>query len=347
MTWLSDTTIDRLRGLAEAPDLEGTRYRVEREIGRGGMGIVYLSRDTALNRDVAIKVLNTAMTSTTMVDRMLREAKIIARLEHPGIVPVHDAGTLNDGRVFYVMKFIRGESLNQSLERLGSINDRLRIFLKACEAVAFAHANGVVHRDLKPENIMLGPFGEVLVMDWGTAKILKLPLDNEESGVDRLSEQETRNDESDTSHGLVIGTPGYMSPEQASGGNVDERSDIYSLGAVLHSLLHLKPLSEASTLIAKDTHPTNQSVRNFDKGVPRPLQAICNVALSQDQSRRYPQVAELAADVSRFLDGEPVFAYKENVLEMMMRWLNRHRFLVLLVLAYLLMRILLLIFSPR
>ena len=343
MTWLSDTTVDHLRGLTEAPDFEGTRYRVEHEIGRGGMGTVFLARDTALQRDVAIKVLNTAMTSTTMIDRMLREAKIIARLEHPGIVPVHDAGKLKDGRVFYVMKFIRGESLNQSVEGLSSINDRLRIFLKACEAVAFAHANDVVHRDLKPENIMLGPFGEVLVMDWGTAKVLS----RRQSETDQLSEPHPLKDDSDTSHGLVIGTPGYMSPEQASGETVDQRSDVYSLGAVLLFLLYMKPLSEASTLMAKGNKPINQSFRNFDRRTPKPLQAICNVALSPDPSRRYPHVAELAADVSRFLDGEPVFAYKENILEIIKRWLGRHRFLVLLVLAYLLMRILLLIFSPR
>jgi eukaryotic-like serine/threonine-protein kinase len=343
LTWLSDTTIDHLRGLAEAPDFEGTRYRVEREIGRGGMGIVYVARDTALHRDVAIKVLNTAMTSTTMVDRMLRESKIIAKLEHPGIVPVHDAGTLKDGRVFYVMKFIRGESLNQTVESLGSINDRLRIFLKACEAVAFAHANGVVHRDLKPENIMLGPFGEVLVMDWGTAKI----LDREHLEADQLPKQQAVSGDCDTSHGLVIGTPGYMSPEQASAGIVDQRSDVFSLGAVLHFLLHMNPPSEASTLIAADSSPNSQSSRNFGRQVPRALQAICDVALSPEPSRRYPQVEELATDVSRFLDGEPVCAYKENVLEKITRWLGRHRFLVLLVLAYLIMRILLLIFSPR
>jgi serine/threonine protein kinase len=189
---------------------------------------------------------------------------------------------------------------------------------------------------------MLGPFGEVLVMDWGTAKI----LGGGHLEADRFSEQQSVNDDTNTSHGLVIGTPGYMSPEQASGGTVDQRSDVYSLGALLHFLLHMKPLSEASTLIAADSRPHNQW-RNFDRRVPKALQAICNVALSAEPSCRYPQVAELAADVSRFLDGEPVFAYKENILEMAARWLGRHRFLVLLVLAYLLMRILLLIFSPR
>jgi serine/threonine protein kinase len=324
LKFLSDTTVDRLRVLAELPDFEGTRYEIEHQLGRGGMGVVYLAKDKALNREVAIKVLDTTLPSSSMAQRMLREAMVIARLEHPGIVPVHDAGTLADGRVFYVMKLVRGNSLTLEIEKLDSLQDRLRIFLKACEAVAFAHANSVVHRDLKPDNIMLGPFGEVLVMDWGTAKLLQTPETVDDTVPERSIESSAQNQ---TDHGVIIGTPAYMSPEQASGmAQIDERSDIYSLGAVLKYLV-----SPASTEDAKE------------ESVPRRLRAICDKAMALDPRLRYAGVEKLADDVSRFLDGEPISAYRENLFEKLGRWFGRHRFIILLILAYLLMRVLLLI----
>jgi serine/threonine protein kinase len=337
---LSDTTVNHLRELAELPDLEGTRYRVQHELGRGGMGTVYLATDMSLKRDVALKVLHMPLVSPEMIARMSREANVIARLEHPGIVPVHDAGTLPDGRVFYVMKLVRGQSLAQAIDGLGSINDRLRIFLKACEAVAFAHANGVIHRDLKPDNIMLGPFGEVLVMDWGTAKVSQKEEMAAENGGDIES--------SDTAHGLIIGTRAYMSPEQAAGSAIDERSDIYSLGAVLKFLLNPHEPSEQSTLIADaEDNAINVPSRAWSKDVPKPLAAICSKALAHDRAQRFTRVEELATDVSNFLDGQSVSAYRENILEKLERFGTRHRFIILLVLAYLLMRILLLLFSGR
>lgn len=332
--------MDRLRVLAELPDFEGTRYAVEHEIGRGGMGVVYVAEDKALKRAVAIKVLNSTLLSSSMDERMLREATVIAQLEHPGIVPVHDAGTLPDGRVFYVMKLVRGKSLAREIENLDSVQDRLRIFLKACEAVAFAHANGVVHRDLKPENIMLGPFGEVLVMDWGTAKILK-----HNTGARIVDGPSSAPSSVDTGHGVVIGTPAYMSPEQARGlDQIDERSDIYSLGAVLKFLLNPTQL-EAPTLIEGDQSSQKRSPFGSGPKIPKAIRAICETAMASEPQRRYQTVKDLAADVSRFLDGEPVSAYRENFIEKSTRWLSRHRFLVLLVLAYLLMRILFLFVS--
>src|SRR5687768_3398978 len=176
MRWISDQRLNHLRELAVNPDFSATKYRIINELARGGMGTVYLAEDTELNRQVAVKVLNASEAADVTADlrqRMVREAQIIARLEHPGIVPVHDVGTLPDGRVFYAMKYVRGSSLDEYAAQTDSMRDRLRKFQAACDAVAFAHAHGVIHRDLKPQNIMIGSFGEVLVLDWGVAKILR------------------------------------------------------------------------------------------------------------------------------------------------------------------------------
>ena len=173
MKWISDSRLDHLRELATKPDFSATKYRLLDELASGGMGAVYLAEDTELNRRVAIKVLHTPDLTSDLRRRMVREAQIIAGLEHPGIVPVHDVGELTDGRVFYAMKYVRGSRLDEYAAHTESIGERLRKFQSVCDAVAFAHAHGVIHRDLKPQNIMIGSFGEVLVLDWGVAKILR------------------------------------------------------------------------------------------------------------------------------------------------------------------------------
>ena len=164
MSWISDKTIQRLRHVAELPDFTGTHYRLLERVAHGGMGVVWLALDEKLDRRVALKVLDVSGEE---------EARILAKLEHPGIVPVHDVGRLADGRVFYTMKYIEGDRLDRHVASISSVPERLRIVHRICEAVAFAHAHGVLHRDLKPENIMVGPFGEVLVMDWGLAMLLR------------------------------------------------------------------------------------------------------------------------------------------------------------------------------
>jgi serine/threonine protein kinase len=302
MKWLSDDKLDHLL------DIVGTKYECVEELGRGGMGTVYLAEDRELDRLVAVKVLNTPDVTEDLRQRMIREAQILARLEHPGIVPVHDAGTLPDGRIFYAMKYVRGSRLDEYAAHGASLNDRLRKFQAVCDAVAFAHAHGVIHRDLKPQNIMIGSFGEVLVMDWGVAKIRDDP---HQSAV------------FNTSDGTVIGTRDYMSPEQARGEiEIDERADIYSLGAVLKFLL------------------TGQKVS-------KPAKAIYLKAMANERRDRYATASELSADIGRLLDAEPVSAYRENALEKAGRWVGKNRFLVLLVLAYLLMRIFLIFTSRR
>jgi serine/threonine protein kinase len=268
MKFLSDEVVARLRDITEQPELDGTRYELVRELGRGGIGIVYEVRDRELERHVAMKVMDAEWRG---------EARVIAALEHPGIVPVHDAGVLPDGRSYYTMKLVRGMRLDAWLAARHPLTERLRLFVRICEPVAFAHANGVVHRDLKPENVMVGEFGAVLVMDWGVA--------------------------------TIAGTPGYMAPETTR----DARSDVYALGALLRFVI-------------------------ADDGA-RPVRAIVNKAMAANAADRYADAREIGDEVLRFVDGEPVAAYRENAVEIVWRWLTKYRALVTLIVAYLLMRV--------
>jgi len=339
---LSDKALERLRTAADEPDLAGTHYRLLERVARGGMGIVYAAHDEKLDRRVALKVLDVPGTNSALANRLMREARVLARLEHPGIVPVHDVGTLADGRVFYTMKFVEGQRLDKFLEAVDSTQDRLRLFLRICDAVAFAHARGVLHRDLKPANIMVGPFGEVLVMDWGLAKILRESASVPQSGADpdltiltNPDDPANGNDSTKSSvitgHGTVMGTPGYMSPEQARGevDALDARSDIFSLGALLRFVL---------------TQPT---ARGGAPRLDRSLQAICAKAAAEQRDSRYANVADLSLDLSRYLDGLPVSARRETLFEKSLRFYRRYRFFILLMLAYLVMRILLLLILKR
>jgi serine/threonine protein kinase len=185
---LSDSVLRHLRQVVDLPDLAGTRYTLESEIGRGGLGVVYAAHDRELDRRVALKVMDAALSD---------EPRLIARIEHPAIVPVYECGTLPDGRSFYAMKLVAGARLDQYLESDPPLAERLRIIQRVGEALGFAHSQGVPHRDLKPQNVMVGAFGEVYLMDWGV--------------------------------GAVAGTPAFRAPE----GACNPLSDIYSLGALL------------------------------------------------------------------------------------------------------------------
>ena len=348
MNWLSDEAIARLQTASALPDLAGTRYRLIERVGGGGMGTVYLAEDSVLGRRVALKILDLPELRADLSARLLREAQILARLEHPGIVPVHDAGTLADGRPFYAMKFVEGERLDMLARRIDAIPDRLRIFQRICEAVAFAHARGILHRDLKPENIMVGPFGEVLVMDWGVAKILRedrTPREDHAEGPVESSPAETK--PLKTAHGTVLGTAGYMAPEQARGeiDRLDERADIYSLGAILRFLLSGKqPAVGAERLNRLNNESAPLAA---DGSAPKAVAAISQKAMAEDRASRYASVSDLANDIARYLDGSPVSAYPENVFHKVARWATRYRVAIGLVLAYLIVRALLLLWLRR
>jgi serine/threonine protein kinase len=295
---ISEPALDRLSAMFRAPEVSGTRYELISILGRGGMGTVYLARDTVLDRDVALKIVERPAGDAN-------EARILARLEHPGIVPVHDFGELPDGRLFYAMKRVRGDRLDRWMASGHDLAERLGVFLRVCDAVAFAHAHGVIHRDLKPENVMVGEFGEVLVLDWGVAQVRGAGCEVRGAGCEMRG----------VSDGIV-GTPDYMAPEQARGdATVDHRADVYALGAMLESI-----------------------------GDAVPVLAIARKARSADPGARYQGVQALAADVSRYLAGRAVEAHRETVVDRLARFERRYRLPILLVLTYLAVRALMLWF---
>src|SRR5437867_12319245 len=228
MTWLSNDLVQRLRDVATRPELASDRYVILRPIGRGGMGSVYAARDEHLGREVAIKVSNAAAPADDLDQRLRLEAKVLARLEHPGIVPVHDAGLLDDGRWFYVMKLVRGETLADHAAALEHEAARLVVFERVAETVAFAHAAGIVHRDLKPSNVMVGQFGEVLVLDWGVARVLAGDA-RSRAGTEVTDGRSGGTEVGGTANGTRMGTSGFMAPEQAHGdsSNAGPPADVY------------------------------------------------------------------------------------------------------------------------
>jgi serine/threonine protein kinase len=360
VTFLSDRVVRHLQEVTRAPDLESTRYRAIDEIGRGGMGAVYRAYDEVLGREVAVKVTHVAASPAEVRARIDREARVLARLEHPGIVPVHDAGTLPDGRAFYVMKLVRGASLVDHLARVERLDERLRIFERICEAMAFAHANDVIHRDLKPANVMVGSFGEVLVLDWGLARIDAMTdanpgaeapgLPGEHAGARALVAHglqpvgwpDPPRSNRATEAGTVMGTPGFMAPEQARGDPVDRRADVYALGAMLVSMLVDWRPDEAGGVGVGGAEVRLRAGR-----VPVRLRAIALKAMAVVPEDRYADAASLAEDIARFRAGLTVSAHRETMVERAMRVVSLYRTPILLVLAYLVMRALVALYVAR
>jgi eukaryotic-like serine/threonine-protein kinase len=286
----------RLRETLGVAPLPG-RYQLIDILGEGGMGVVWRAHDSVLDRDVAIKILAPHLDGDELELRLAREARILAALEHPGIVPVYDVGSSADGSTWYAMRLVRGIPLDAAARDGRDRRDLLRIVEQLCDTVAYAHAHGVVHRDLKPRNVMLGPFGEVLVLDWGVAR-----------------------DGSGEHTGMVVGTPGFMSPEQADGRPADVRSDVYGLGAILGELvgIHADP-------------------------VPGALTSIVARALDPTPANRYSTPLELREELRRFAARDRVLAHKESLIERIQRFTATHQTAILLIATYIVMRLAILI----
>jgi serine/threonine-protein kinase len=327
-------------GSVSAPRPAGPRFRILRSHAKGGLGQVYVARDEELGRQVALKEIREHHADDPASRaRFVLEAEITGGLEHPGIVPVYGLGTYADGRPFYAMRFIRGDSLQEAIdqfhradtpgrdprERNLALRGLLGRFIDVCNAVAYAHSRGVLHRDLKPGNVMLGPYGETLVVDWGLAKLLgQVEAGSPEGPLTPSAAGAV------TPTAGPVGTPAYMSPEQAAGrlDQLGPAADVYSLGATLYCLLVGRtPLSAQNAGIGYARLEKGKILRprQVSPAVPPALEAVCLKALALRPKDRYTSPAALAADVERWLADEPVAAYREPWSTRTRRWLKRHR----------------------
>jgi serine/threonine protein kinase len=333
------------------------RYKVSGEIGRGGMGAILKVFDQDMHRPVAMKVMLESGKNTHRM-RFIEEAQITGQLEHPGIVPVHEIGADRRGHLYFTMKLVHGHSLSEIFKLLRSDDEKTRhdyslakllaILVDVANAIAFAHYRGVVHRDLKPGNIMIGRFGEVLVMDWGLAKVLgqvqtpttrrlrrkgsqtvvvEAPkeVDDEHVTSGRISNMNTR-------YGTVVGTPSYMSPEQARGDtkSISRLSDVYALGALLYEILTLTPPVRGSTaqsiiaqVIAARIEPPER--RTPSRLIPGELSAIAMKALRSDPRERYQSSEDFRADLELYLEGRAVSAKTDSTWETISKLFRRNR----------------------
>jgi eukaryotic-like serine/threonine-protein kinase len=317
------------------------RYTLASLHATGGIGQVWLAHDTELDREVALKELRPERAGQAAFQaRFLHEARIAGRLQHPGIVPVYEMVAGADGEPpFYTMRFVRGRTLTEAVKTYheqrgagtaGPLEQRalLGAFVSVCHTIAYAHARGVIHRDLKGQNVVLGDFGEVIVIDWGFAKVIGEP--EAAAGDIPLAAAllEARPDE--TIAGQVLGTPAYMAPEQAAGqrDRIDQRTDVYGLGAILYEILTGRPpFSGAETQEVLRRARTEEPPRpgSVCARVPPALEAICWRAVAREPADRYPSATELARDIERWLADEPTTAYREPPAARLQRWGRRHR----------------------
>lgn len=328
------------------------RYRPVRLHAKGGLGEVLVAQDEELHRMVALKRIQPRQAlNEESVRRFLQEAEITARLEHPGIVPVYGLVEGEDGRPCYAMRFIEGETLQRALDRFHADKSRrdqrevrleqrqlLARFIATCNTLAYAHSHGIVHRDLKPSNVILGKYGETLVVDWGLAKVMAESEGEASPGVRESPGSGTQPTATLTQEGSVMGTPAYMSPEQAEGRlNVcGPATDVYGLGATLYALLTGGPPfpgHDANAILAAARRGAFLPPRQRDGMTPRALEAICLKAMAFRPESRYATALELAADVERWLADEAVSAHREPWTTKARRWLRRHRVLAASVVA--------------
>ena len=322
------------------------RYTHVKTIGMGGVGAVLSAYEPELNREVAIKILRPAFRNKAdSLKRFIREARATAHIEHPNIVPIHQLGVFTDNGVFFSMKKVDGRDLRTVIRKL-SEGDKdflkkytkrqlLQIFVSIGNGVAYAHSKGVIHRDLKPANIMLGDYGEVMVMDWGLVKYrAEKDSSKEEWRVDFDPDFSTlgHSNAMSTGQGTVSGTPAYMAPEQAGGHNekIDEQTDLYSLGAILYSILTWETAPFESPMT------TNQVLKNVLSGnfkrprkrapkrkISRELEAVCLKAMARKKKNRYKSAEELVRDIKNYLEGYPVLAYKASLARLFFKTIRR------------------------
>ncbi len=332
-----------IREKLEKQDTVG-RYIINRPLAQGGMGAVLDINDGDFQRKSAMKVIHARFANDPeSLERFLEEAQITAQLEHPNIVPIHDVGVMSDGTLFYTMKMIHGDSLGTVVKRLKEQNEDyqalwtndhiLLTFLKILDGMSFAHTRGVVHRDIKPDNIMVEHHGEVLVVDWGIAKVLELEQEISEDAqslADIVNSLRDENAMSATQTGAAMGTPYYMPPEQALGkkNEIDARSDIYALGATLYEMLcQHRPIEVKNIheLIAAKTSGAFTPLNEHNDTFNQDLVAIVHKAMEHKPENRYQNCEEFSEDIKRYLAGQAVIARKRNFIERVGAWVQAHK----------------------
>ncbi|HEY1557449.1 MAG TPA: serine/threonine-protein kinase [Kofleriaceae bacterium] len=331
----------RLRGARPTPAagsdypelsvVDPTHYALGREIARGGMGRIWVARDRRLGREVALKEVLGA--SPAVLRRFEREARITARLQHPSIVSVYEAGAWPSGEPFYAMRLVSGQSLDEAIAAARGFDQRLALLpnlLAVADAMAYAHGQKVIHRDLKPRNVVVGEFGETVVIDWGLAKDLR---DAGASSLDgaapaSVDPPSSSSAPGETTAGDVLGTPSYMPVEQAAGQAVDERVDVYAIGAMLYHVLAGEPPyrepTSAEVIAAVMTGPP-PPIRERAPETPGELVAILERAMARERDGRYATARELADDLRRFQTGQLVGAHHYSLRQLLRRWIRRHR----------------------
>jgi serine/threonine protein kinase len=342
--WSSSRADDTLAEFGNTTLVMQSQFAELRMHAQGGLGVVYRAGERELSRDVAIKFIRSTLAENTDCrNRFRTEAEITSRLEHPGVVPVYGFGTGSDGNLFYAMRFIEGDTLDEAIGRYHDaktkeatsrdtrefeLRELLGRFVALCKTIAYAHNRGIVHRDIKPENVMLGRYGETIVIDWGLA----IPVDRQ--GVFKQSGEQTlmpsSGSSSSTDTGGIAGTPAYMSPEQVSGrSELTPASDIYSLGVTLYKIMLGKvPFTGKLDQIWEGIREGNyEPPTKIDRSLSQALEAICAKAMSLHPRDRYTTALDLAGEIESYLADTPVTAFTEPISTRLARWSRRHRIL--------------------